>query len=143
MKDIVPELLKSVLGDFHTRVESDIAMQGILSRQGKKTTIAEVSRLAERVGEYAYLSLKENLAEKNLPDGTLHWNIAKRVLVPLMQDVQRTCLDMAEAAQKRQDKKNGIGIKPIRPPFNEERIDAVLNKIVFISQMPEVPDIEQ
>lgn len=143
MKDIVPELLKSVLGDFHTRVESDIAMQGILSGQGKKSTIAEVSRLAERAGEYAYLSLKENLAEKNLPDGTLHWNIAKRVLVPLMQDVQRTCLDMAEAAQKRQDKKNGIGIKPIRPPFNEERIDAVLNKIVFISQMPEVPDIEQ
>ena len=60
-----------------------------------------------------------------------------------MQDVQRTCLDMAEAAQKRQDKKTAIGIKPIRPPFNEERIDAVLNKIVFISQMPEVPDIEQ
>ena len=143
MKDIVPELLKSVLGDFHTRVESDIAMQGILSGQGKKSTIAEVSRLAARVGEYAYLSLKENLAEKNLQDGTLHWNIAKRVLVPLMQDVQRTCLDMAEAAQKRQDKKNGIGIKPIRPPFNEERIDAVSNKLVFISQMPEVPDIEQ
>lgn len=77
MKDIVPELLKSVLGDFHTRVESDIAMQDILSGQGKKSTIAEVSRLAERVGEYAYLSLKENLAEKNLPDGNLHWNIAK------------------------------------------------------------------
>ena len=143
MKDIVPELLKSVLGDFYTRVERDTAIQGILSGQDKKSTIAEVSRLAERVGEYAYLSLKENLTEKNLPDGTLHWNIAKRVLVPLMQDVQRTCLDMAEAAQKRQDKKNGIGIKPIRPPFNEERIDAVLNKIVFISQMPEVPDIEQ
>ena len=143
MKDIVPELLKSIIGDFYTRVERDTAIKEILSGQDKKSTIAEVSRLAERVGEYAYLSLKENLAEKNLPDGNLHWNIAKRVLVPLMQDVQRTCLDMAEAAQKSQDKKTRIGIKPIRPPFNEERIDAVLNKIVFISQMPEVPDIEQ
>ena len=143
MKDIVPELLKSILGDFHTRVERDAAIQGILLGKGKKSTIAEVSRLAEKVGEYAYLSLKENLTEKNLPDDTLYWNIAKRVIVPLMQDVQRTCLDMAEEAQKRQDQKNGIGIKPIRPSFNGERIDAVLNKIVFISQMPEVPDIEQ
>ena len=143
MKDIVPELLKSIIGDFYTRVERDTAIKEILSGQDKKSTIAEVSRLAEKVGEYAYLSLKENLTEKNLPEDTLYWNIAKRVIVPLMQDVQRTCLDMAEAAQKRQDKKNGIGIKPIRPPFNEERIDAVLNKIVFISQMPEVPDIEQ
>ena len=117
-----------------------------------KTTKEEIKTIREQyksIGEKVILvvsgqeDLKENLAEKNLPDGNLHWNIAKRVLVPLMQDVQRTCLDMAEAAQKRQDKKNGIGIKPIRPPFNEERIDAVLNKIVFISQMPEVPDIEQ
>ena len=143
MKDIVPELLKSILGNFRTRVERDTAMQGILLGHDKKSTIAEVSRLAERVGEHAYLSLKENLTEKNLPEDTLYWNIAKRVIVPLMKDVQRTCLDMAEAAQRSQDKKSGIGIKSIRPPFNEERIDSVLNKIVFISQMPEVPDIEQ
>ena len=114
-----------------------------------KEDIKTIREQYKSIGEKVILvvsgqgDLKENLAEKNLPDGNLHWNIAKRVLVPLMQDVQRTCLDMAEAAQKRQDKKNGIGIKPIRPPFNEERIDAVLNKTVFISQMPEVPDIEQ
>ena len=143
MKDIVPGLLKSVLSDFHTRVEKDTTMQGIISGKDKKTTLEEVSRLAEKVGEYAYLSLKENLTKKNLPDDTLYWNIAKRIIVPLIQEVQRICLDMAEAAQKRQDKKIGIGIKPIRPPFNEERIEAVLNRIVFISQMPEVPDIEQ
>lgn len=143
MKDIVPELLKSVLDDFHRRIEKDIAMQDILSGQEKKSTIAETSRLAERVGEYACLSLKENLTDTSLPDETLYWNIAKRIIMPLMQDVQRICLDMAEAAQKSQDEKSGIGIKPIRPPFNEERIDAVLNKIVFISKMPEVPDIEQ
>lgn len=139
MKDIVPELQKSILADFQSQVEEDYKIQRILSGEDEKATFADVSKLSARLGEYAADSLKKNLTDETLPDGVLYWNIAKRTIVPLMQEVQKIALDMAEAVQTREDKKSGIGIKPIRPEFNEERIEAVMNKVVFLSKMPEVP----
>lgn len=139
MKDIVPELQKSILADFQSQVEEDYKIQRILSGEDEKATFADVSKLSARLGEYAADSLKRNLTDETLPDGVLYWNIAKRTIVPLMQEVQKIALDMAVAVQTREDKKAGIGIKPIRPEFNEERIEAVMNKVVFLSKMPEVP----
>ena len=139
MKDIVPELQKSILTNFQSQVEEDYKIQRILSGEDEKATFADVSKLSARLGEYAADSLKRNLTDETLPDGVLYWNIAKRTIVPLMQEVQKIALDMAVAVQTREDKKAGIGIKPIRPEFNEERIEAVMNKVVFLSKMPEVP----
>lgn len=141
MKDITPELQKSVLSDFHNMVEEDNKIQGILTGEDKRATLAQVSKQAERIGEYAVRSLEKNLTDETLPDGTLYWNIAKGIIPPLMQEVQKVATDMAVRVQTREDKKAGIGLKPVRPVFNQERIEAVMNKVVFLSKMPEVPEV--
>lgn len=141
MKDITPELQKSVLSDFYNMVEEDNKIQGILTGEDKRATLTQVSKQAERLGEYAVRSLKKNLTDETLPDGTLYWNIAKGVIPPLMQEVQKVATDMAVRVQTREDKKAGIGLKPVRPVFNQERIEAVMNKVVFLSRMPEVPEV--
>ena len=141
MKDITPELQKSVLSDFHNMVEEDNKIQGILTGEDKRATLAQVSKQAERLGEYAVRSLEKNLTDETLPDGTLYWNIAKGIIPPLMQEVQKVATDMAVRVQTREDKKAGIGLKPVRPVFNQERIEAVMNKVVFLSKMPEVPEV--
>ena len=141
MKDITPELQKSVLSDFYNMVEEDNKIQGILTGEDKRATMTQVSKQAERLGEYAVRSLKKNLTDETLPDGTLYWNIAKGVIPPLMQEVQKVATDMAVRVQTREDKKAGIGLKPVRPVFNQERIEAVMNKVVFLSKMPEVPEV--
>lgn len=141
MKDIVPKLQKSVLSDFYSMVEEDNKMQAILTGKDKRATLTQVSKHAERLGEYAVRSLEKNLTDETLPDGTLYWNIAKGVIPPLMREVQNLAIDMAVTIQKREDEKTGIGLKPVRPPFNQERIEAVMNKVVFLSKMPEVPEV--
>ncbi len=141
MKDITPELQKSVLSDFYNMVEEDNKIQGILTGEDKRATLAQVSKQAERLGEYAVRSLEKNLTDETLPDGTLYWNIAKGVIPQLMQEVQTLAIDMAVRVQTREDKKAGIGLKPVRPVFNQERIEAVMNKVVFLSRMPEVPEV--
>lgn len=141
MKDITPELQKSVLSDFYNMVEEDNKIQGILTGEDKRATLTQVSKQAERLGEYAVRSLEKNLTDETLPDGTLYWNIAKGVIPQLMQEVQTLATDMAVRVQTREDKKAGIGLKPVRPPFNQERIEAVMNKVVFLSRMPEVPEV--
>lgn len=141
MKDIAPELQKLVLNDFYHRVEEDTKIQTILAGEDKRATLAQVSKQAERLGEYAVRSLEKNLTNETLPDGTLYWNIAKGIILPLMREVQNLAIDMAVTIQKREDEKTGIGLKPMRPPFNQERIEAVINKVVFLSRMPEVPEV--
>lgn len=141
MKDITPELQKSVLSDFYNMVEEDAKIQAILAGEDKRATLSQVSKHAERLGEYAVSSLEKNLTDETLPDGTLYWNIAKGVIPQLMQEVQTVAVDMAVSVQTREDKKAGIGLKPVRPAFNQERIEAVMNKVVFLSRMPEVPEV--
>lgn len=141
MKDITPELQKSVLSDFYNMVEEDTKIQAILAGEDKRATLTQVSKHAERLGEYAVRSLEKNLTDETLPDGTLYWNIAKGIIPQLMQEVQTVVIDMAVSVQTREDKKAGIGLKPVRPAFNQERIEAVMNKVVFLSRMPEVPEV--
>lgn len=141
MTDIVPKLQKSVLSDFYSMVEEDNKIQAILTGKDKRATLTQVSKHAECLGEYAVRSLEKNLTNETLPDGTLYWNIAKGIIPPLMREVQTIAIDMAVRVQTREDKKAGIGLKPVRPVFNQERIEAVMNKVVFLSKMPEVPEV--
>lgn len=141
MQDIAPQLQKSVLTDFYERVNNDNRIKRILEGKDKQATFEDVSKLSARLGKFATESLEKNLTDETLPGGVLYWNIAKSTIIPLMQEVQTVSLDMAEIVQKREDEKKGIGIKPIRPKFNQERIEAVMNKVVFLSTMPEVPEV--
>lgn len=139
MVDIVPKLLESILQDFDSMIKADDRIQSIINGQDDTSTLADVSIIANEVGQYAALCLEENYRKIELPDGILYWNIAKRTIMPLMRQVHNTVLDMLDAVQIREDKKAKIGIKPIRPKFNEERVEAVINKVVFVAQLPEVP----
>ncbi len=132
MQDIAPQLRGSVLTDFRKLVEKDNRIKHILAGNGD---FEEVSRLSAQLGGYAAKSLEKNLTDETLPEGILYWNIAKETIIPLMQEVQNISLDMAEAVQKRQDQKTGITIKPVRPEFNRERIEAVMNKVVSLSEV--------
>lgn len=139
MTDIVPKLLDEILSDFNIMVKSNKKVQAILTGEDNQATLADVSELAGEVGHYAAISLELHYKEKNLPDGELYWNIAKRTIMPLMKQVYELVIELADIVQKREDVKLGIGIKPVKPIFNEERIDAVINKIFWTSKFPEVP----
>lgn len=136
MQDIAPQLRESILMDFEKLVEEDNRIKHILTGKG---SFEDVSRLSAQLGRYAAKALEKNLTDETLPDGILYWNIAKETIIPLMQEVQSISLDMAEATQKREDQKTGINIKPVRPKFNQERIEAVMNKVVTL---PEVDELE-
>lgn len=140
MKDIVPELLEKILKDFRSMLDEDVNIQDILHSEDEKSTFEDVYELAARVGKYAFESLKKNYTDSTLPGGILYWNIAKGTIVPLMEEVHDLIVDMAVEIQLREDKKGKIGIKPIRPDYNKERIEAVINKVTFLARATEVKE---
>lgn len=99
----------------------------------EKAVGEDVSRYARKLGELASESLCAYLTEEKLQDGKLYWNIIIRTVKPIMEKVHRLVNEAAIAVQKAEDKKSGIGIKPIAPKFPTERADAILNKLADLA----------
>lgn len=127
-EDIVPKLNERINKAFDARVNSDKQMQKAFAGDAS-IDLGEVSLLARKMGEYASVTLKECMSDDVLPDGILYWNIAKRTIEPLMRKVYSLVCQMADAVQVRDDKKLHIGIKPVHPEFNEDRMNDILNKV--------------
>ena len=129
--DIVPELYKAIESDFHMRVKTSPDIRAFRLRLEKGTATAEdVSKYAGRLGDCASATLLAVLTEDNLPDGRMYWNIAERTVKPLMHTVYEMVNEAAATVQKREDEALGIGLKPIRADFPEERINSLINRMI-------------
>ncbi|MGI6557136.1 MAG: hypothetical protein ACOX1H_07520 [Pseudoramibacter sp.] len=78
-------------------------------------------------------ALSRGFRPENLPDGKIYWNIAKRTIEPLLREVTDMVNDAVVIIIEAEHKKKRIGIKPKRAPFNQDRCDAIMNKIVNLS----------
>ena len=72
------------------------------------------------------------LKKESLPDGKLYWNIADRTIRPLLTEVHRRVNDAAAAVLAAENKRNGIGLKPMRGPWPENRVKDLIDKIVEV-----------
>ena len=131
MTDVVPELKKRIEEDFDARIAMDPIIRSFRKQLEKGTATAEdVSKYSRRVGECASAALIMVLKEDNLPDGILYFNIAERTIKPIFIKAHKMINEAAITVQVFDDKKNGIGIKPIAADFPEKRVDALIYKLV-------------
>ena len=127
-EDVVPKLNEQINKVFDAYVSRDKQMQKAFAGD-ESIDLGDVSLLARKMGEYASATLRECLTDDVLPDGILYWNIAQRTIEPLMRKVHELVCQMADAVQIREDKKLKIGIKPVHPEFNVDRLNDILNKV--------------
>lgn len=133
-QDIVPALYKRIKKDFKSLVASDPWVRAF-NKQLKKgeATQKDVANYAGVLGKAASKALKRGLAPGNLPDGKIYWNIAKRTIEPLLREVTNMVNDAMVSVIKAEHKKKRIGIKPQRAEFNQDRCNAIMNKVVNMS----------
>ncbi len=131
MTDVAPELYKAIEADFDARMSTDPLIRSFRKKLEKETAIAEdVSEYARRVGECASAAMISVLKEENLPNGILYLNIAEKTIKPIFRKAHQLINEAAIAVQKVDDKKTGIGLKPVEAEFPEERVDALIYKLV-------------
>lgn len=90
-KDIAPELLERIRADF-------LALLG--DAQQEADTYTAAAAYAELVGSALADAFRRNLTADILPDGRLYWNIADRVVRPLLEEDYARIADAAAAAQQ-------------------------------------------
>lgn len=130
MEDIVPSLLEKIEKDFRAKVDADNEISRLFTKfDDDKGTLHDVSLYARRLGDLLSMTLQENLTEDVLPDGKMYYNIADRILNPMMRQNFNLTMEQATIIQKMIDAKSGIGLEPIAADFPESRVKQIIDSL--------------
>ncbi len=130
MSDIVPDLLEKIQKSFTNQIEQDKLLVE-LSRAvaDGNATFREASRYAERLGDILSDVLKSNLTQEILPDGRMYYNIAERILEPMLRGNYDLAAEIAGQVQESLNRAAGLGLKAVRPALDTDRLSGIIDKI--------------
>lgn len=128
-KDIAPGLLEAIQKDF-LDILGDAAV-------GQQTYIG-AAEYADKVGEALAEAFRRNLSSDILPDGKMYWNIADRVVRPMLEDDYRLVSEAAATVQQALNEAAGIRIKAQEAPLDVDRVEGILNKVAAADQYDDV-----
>lgn len=130
MEDIAPQLLEQLQKRFSEKISVNPKIRALLKciRDGDAGYI-EAEDYAWLVGQALAEVFRENLSSESLPDGRMYYNIADRVLRPLLEEDHAIISEAATTVQSALNKKANIGIKAQTVSVNKDRIDGIVNKV--------------
>lgn len=130
MDDITPSLLKIIQTDFQTMFDKSSVISNLYAKVRDGTaTYMEANEFAIETGDILAKAFKNNISSNILPDGKMYYNIAERIISPMMENNYELIADVAQQVQKSLNEKAGIGIKAIKPDINQDRIEGIVNKV--------------
>ncbi|MCD7917628.1 MAG: hypothetical protein LUF84_04085 [Clostridiales bacterium] len=129
-EDIAPALLEELQATFLENLENDKTAATLLEKIQNGTANYEIAgNYAEQVGAALADAFSAILTADALPDGKMYWNIADRVVRPLLEQDYELVSDAAVQMQTALNQAAGIGIKAQKAALNTDRVDGLLNKI--------------
>lgn len=128
MADIAPELLKKIQDDFRKKIDSSKTIRKLYEKvKMGSATYKEANEFAIEVGEILAGSFKSNISSASLPDGRMYFNIANRIIRETLQNNYELISDISMKVQEALNKTAGIGIKPIKPKLNEDKVKGIVD----------------
>lgn len=130
MEDIAPQLLELLQKRFSEKISVNPKIRTMFKRiQEGGATYADVGEYAWMIGQALAEVFRENLSSEVLPDGRMYFNIADRILRPLLEEDHAIVSEAAAMVQTALNQKANIGIKAQTVPVNKDRIDGIVNKV--------------
>lgn len=127
-QDIVPELLEKLQKEFQKAYESSRKLGKLMQQiQNGSASYAEANDFAIETGELLAEVFRTNLSSDVLPDGRMYYNIAKRILEPMLEDNYHLAADVAVQVQQAMNSAAGIGLKAVYPEMNADRIRGIID----------------
>lgn len=128
--DIVPELESDAKKIFDSLIKNDEELKSIENRMLKsRPQYGDVYQYANRIGELRTQALQKALAKHGLPNDTMYYNIADRLISPALKSdcdlIDKWCQMIAE----RQNKAARIGLNIHSSKYDKEKADGIVNAI--------------
>lgn len=129
MADVGEELLRAVRADFRQELgDSDSRLAKLLKRiQGGKGTMHDAALFSKECGAALSAAIAKNVVPENLPNGTLYYNIAEKILGGTLRDNYDLLNMAAQAVQEQTDSKLNIRIEPQKAEFPQDRVHKIIN----------------
>lgn len=130
MTDIAQTLLEEIERVFTNKKNTDKILGEVYWKiQDGKATYEDAAKYANRLGELLAESIKLRVSPENLPDGRLYFEIAEKVIGPLLENNYELIADVAAIVQEKLNVAAGIHLKAVRPEMNSDRIKGIIEKV--------------
>ena len=121
--DVLPELLKLVCDEF----EKSYAANGIVKQVQKKledksATYADAYEYAYEVGCMLSDALTKHVTNELLPNGTMYYNIAQRLLQKTLGTNYELVSELAAGVQKVLNRKAGLTLAALKPDIDQTKV---------------------
>lgn len=137
MEDIAPKLLEQIKDLYFSESTKNELIAVIQAKiKDKQATYIDAEQYANELGEILAKAYEETFV--NLPDGKMYYNIAKRTVEPTMIGLQSDIADITDAVQTALNEQAGLGINPIRPVLEQNKIDGILNRLAHAESFEDI-----
>lgn len=129
MTDVAPGLLEDVEGRFRELYEKNRELRDVIGRvEAGTATYADAQQYAELVSRDLTGACASVFTDGALPDGRMYWNIADRVLRPVIGEQTELIADVCERTQTALNQAAGIGMKAVRVQTEPDRVQGILDE---------------
>ena len=130
MEDIAPQLLETLRTRFSEKISVNPKIRALEKKiEAGLATYVDAEDYSYLIGKALSDVFMDNLSSAVLPDGRMYFNIAQRVLQPLLEEDYDIVTKAATTVQTFLNQKANIGIKAQTAPINEDRIYGIVNKV--------------
>ena len=129
-EDVLPELLKLVCDEF----EKSYAANGIVKQVQKKledksATYADAYEYAYEVGCMLSDALTKHVTHEFLPNGTMYYNIAQRLLQKTLGTNYELVSELTAGVQKVLNRKAGLTLAALKPDIDQDKVDGLIERL--------------
>lgn len=124
MDDISPELLNKIQKYF---AEDVAAIQEEI--KSGRMSYEEAYGASIRVGTALSKAFNENISAEILPDGRMYYNIANKVVLPMLKEEHDIVSQAAVQAQQNANKAAGLGIRAQAAEFDTDRAKGIIDRV--------------
>lgn len=118
-EDIVPGLLANIEDDFKKSFQSDDTLKTLYGKvQDGTATQADGEKFAYEVGKLTREVFHRNVTPEILPDETLYYNIANRIIPPILSNNYEIVCEVMKQVIEHMNRETGIGIKFQKPEMD-------------------------
>lgn len=129
MADIAPELLRMIQETFREEVARSPLIKRYTDQINRTGGFLQADRYAYEVGRNLSNAFIANLTATTLPDGRIYYNIANRIIPPMLEEEFNLVSEASLKVVNRLNRQAGLNLQAMAPDINRERIAGIVDAV--------------
>lgn len=139
MKDITPGLLETIKNKFKAKFDESGRISELYKRVRDGTATYQTAQdFSVEVGSILVDVFGECIHGDVLPDGRMYYNIASRIIPPMLENNFDITAEMAKEIQQILNRSAGLGIKAVSPELNQDKVDRIVDIVSGAKKYDEI-----